>query len=164
LTDANENMPLIAVTGATGYVGGRLVPALLDAGYRVLCIVREPRKLRRRPWHDRVSIVRNDLSDERALQEQMKGCAAAYYLVHSMEVSGNEYADRDRRLAQAFANACEAAGVGRIIYLGGLGEMGEGLSEHLESRREVERTLASTSVPLTSFRAAMVIGSGAASF
>ncbi|MEM7261222.1 MAG: SDR family oxidoreductase [Planctomycetota bacterium] len=154
----------IAVTGATGYVGGRLVPWLLDAGHEVVCVVRHPRKLESRPWHDRVTIVQNDLSDPSLLAEQLAGCSVAYYLIHSMEVSGSEYAERDRKLARAFASAASETGVERIVYLGGLGEMGEGLSEHLSSRREVEQMLASTDIPVTVFRAAMIIGSGSASF
>ena len=158
--------PPIAVTGATGYVGGRLVPALLDAGYRVRCIAREPRKLEERNWRHRpgVTVERSDLSDPVALTDQLQGCSAAYYLVHSMQVSGREYAERDRTLAEVFAKSAAAAGVRRIVYLGGLGELGHGLSEHLSSRRQVEQVLASTGVPLTSFRAAMIIGSGSASF
>lgn len=154
------------MTGATGYVGGRLVPRLLDAGYRVRCIVREPRKLADRPWrgHSGVSVEQGDLSDAAALARQLAGCAAAYYLVHSMESSGQTYAERDRVLASHFAAAAASAGVGRIVYLGGLGELGSGLSEHLSSRQEVEQVLASAGVPLTVFRAAMIIGSGSASF
>lgn len=157
---------MIAVTGATGYVGGRLVQALLDDGYQVRCIVREPRKLEQRPWSQdpRVSIATSDLSKDDGLEEHLRGCEAAYYLIHSMQVSGKEYANRDRKLAERFIEAAHNAKVGRIIYLGGLGEMGEDLSEHLSSRREVEEILASGDIPLTAFRAAMIIGSGSASF
>lgn len=94
----------------------------------------------------------------------MRGCEAAYYLIHSMVVAGEGYARRDCELAETFARAAQRAGVGRIIYLGGLGEAGDGLSSHLRSRREVEAALASTGVPTTSLRAAMIIGSGSASF
>ncbi len=160
----NDDSPLITVTGATGYVGGRLIPCLLDAGYRVRAVAREPRKLRDRPWRSRVEVVQSDLSDEGALAAHLEGCTAAYYLIHSMEVSGSAYAERDRALAAAFARAASAAKVSRIVYLGGLGEMGDGLSEHLSSRREVESILASTGIPVTTFRAAMIIGSGSASF
>lgn len=139
---------------------------MLDAGYRVRCLVREPRKLGQRPWanHPSVSVIKSDLGEDDALAEHMRGCEAAYYLIHSMAVGSTDYARRDRELATRFAGAAREAGIGRIIYLGGLGEMGEDLSEHLSSRREVERILASTCVPLTAFRAAMIIGSGSASF
>ncbi|MBI1335383.1 MAG: DUF2867 domain-containing protein [Phycisphaera sp.] len=156
----------VLLTGATGYIGGRLAPRLLDAGWRVRCLTRSRSKLAARPWTDRpgVEVVECDASDVERMTKAMRGCVAAYYLIHSMEVAGREYAQRDRMLAQAFAAAAARAGVGRIIYLGGLGEMGDNLSEHLSSRREVEERLASTGVPVTVFRAAMVIGSGSASF
>lgn len=161
-----ESEQTIFVTGATGYVGGRLVPALLDAGFRVRCLVREPRKLDARPWrqHPQLEVVAADLEDREAVTRGLTGCAAAYYLVHSMVATGGTYADRDRELARSFANAARAAGLPRIIYLGGLGEMGADLSEHLRSRRQVEEELASAGVPVTTFRAAMIIGSGSASF
>ena len=157
---------LIGLTGATGYVGGRLAPLLLERGYRVRCIARTPRKLDERPWrqHASVEVVKNDLADPETLAEQLRGCSAAYYLVHSMIAAGQEYADRDRRLARNFAEAAAKAGVTRIIYLGGLGEIDDSLSEHLRSRRETESVLASTGVPVTVLRAAMIIGSGSASF
>jgi len=161
----DENEPVL-VTGATGYVGGRLVPALLAAGYRVRCVVREPRKLDARPWrHDpRVEVISGDLGDRVAVAHALRGCRAAYYLVHSMVATAGAYADKDRQLAAAFAAAASDAGLPRIIYLGGLGEMGADLSEHLRSRRQVEHELAATGVPVTTFRAAMIIGSGSASF
>ncbi|MGD9902590.1 MAG: SDR family oxidoreductase [Vicinamibacterales bacterium] len=154
------------VTGATGYVGARLVPRLLDAGYTVRCAVRTPRKLADRPWHGdpRVEIVRCDFASPESLVEAMRGCGAAFYLVHSMMSAGGGYAEHDRTLARAFSAAAATAGVSRLVYLGGLGETGEGLSEHLSSRREVEHELASGGVPLTVFRAAMILGSGSASF
>ncbi|HAU48849.1 MAG TPA: DUF2867 domain-containing protein, partial [Planctomycetaceae bacterium] len=156
----------IFVTGATGYVGGRLVPLLLEAGYRVRCLVREPRKLDARPWrqHPDLEVVNADLEDREAVTEAMRGCKAAYYLVHSMVATGGTYADRDRDLARLFANAARSADLPRIIYLGGLGEMGPDLSQHLRSRRQVEEELASSNIPVTTFRAAMIIGSGSASF
>lgn len=157
---------LVAVTGATGYVGGRLVPALLEAGYRVRCLVREPRKLDSRPWrhHPHVEVLTQNLDDATAVATALRGCRAAYYLVHSMVATGGAYADHDRTLAAGFARAAREAGVSRIIYLGGLGEMGPDLSEHLRSRRQVEEELASSGVPVTTFRAAMIIGSGSASY
>ena len=156
----------ICVTGATGYVGGRLVPALLEEGYQVRCLVREPRKLDARPWrhHPRVEVVTSDLGDTQAVTAALRGCQAAYYLVHSMVSTGGSYADRDRELAGSFSQAALEAGLPRIIYLGGLGEMGADLSEHLRSRRQVEEELASKGVPVTTFRAAMIICSGSASF
>ena len=156
----------VLVTGATGYVGGRLVPALLEAGYAVRCIVRAPDKLRGRTWfaHPRLEVLQGDLSDIAELQKQLEGCDAAYYLIHSMVAAGPEYAERDREMAHRFAAASEQAGVKRIIYLGGLGELGAGLSEHLKSRREVETALASGKTPLTVLRAAMIIGAGSVSF
>ncbi len=154
------------MTGATGYVGGRLVPELLHAGFRVRCLAREPRKLDARVWRweSNVEVVAGELTDVNQLTEQLSGCSAAYYLIHSMISSGSDYARQDRQLACNFAQAASRAGVKRIIYLGGLGELGEGLSEHLQSRRELESALASTAVPVTTLRAAMIIGSGSSSF
>lgn len=156
----------VLVTGATGYIGGRLVSRLLAAGHKVRCLAREPRKLGDRPWagSPNIEILRGDIADCETLRTAMEGCYAAYYLVHSMMVAGAEYRERDRLLAGGFVKAAEAAGLERIVYLGGLGETGDALSEHLASRREVEATLASGSVPVTVFRAAMIIGSGSASF
>ena len=159
-------MEIIAVTGATGYIGGRLVPRLLEAGHAVRCLVRSPMKLRDRPWasHERVEIVPVDLSDKDAAARALAGCRAAYYLVHSMISAGSGYAAHDLMLARTFAAAAREAGVARILYLGGLGETGAGLSRHLASRREVEHALEESGVPVTVFRAAMIIGSGSASF
>jgi uncharacterized protein YbjT (DUF2867 family) len=159
-------MKRIAVTGATGYIGGRLVPRLLDAGYAVRCLVRSPRKLQDRTWsgNRNVQVAQADLTGAQSLTESLTGCDAAFFLVHSMNSASAEYAKRDLQLATAFARASKKAGVRRIIYLGGLGETGAGLSEHLTSRRQVEKALASTGVPVTVLRAAMIIGSGSASF
>lgn len=156
----------IAVTGATGYIGGRLVPRLLDAGYIVRCLVRSKRKLQDRPWSDNPNLLVEevDLSNSTSLVKALQGCAAAYYLVHSMVSAGKEYANEDLKLATTFANSAKSAGVTRVIYLGGLGETGANLSEHLTSRRAVERALIDSGVPVTSLRAAMIIGSGSASF
>lgn len=154
------------VTGATGYIGGRLVPKLLDLGYTVRCLSRNRSKLTARTWasEERVQIVEGDASDEALLVEAMNGCVVAYYLVHSMDTKAAEYRKKDLEMAEVFGRAAKAAGVSRIIYLGGLGEMGDGLSEHLSSRREVEHALAQSGVPVTVLRAAMIIGSGSASF
>lgn len=156
----------VFMTGATGYIGGRLAPRLLEQGARVRCFVRDARKLSERPWASApgLQIVEGDAGNLDALVEAMRGCGAAYYLIHSMIVAGEDYASRDRALAETFARAALLAGVERIVYLGGLGETGDGLSEHLRSRREVEEALASTGVPVTVFRAAMIVGSGSASY
>ncbi|MEO8658909.1 MAG: SDR family oxidoreductase [Bryobacteraceae bacterium] len=156
----------IAIAGSTGYIGGRLAPRLIAEGYPIRCLVRAPDKLAEREWasNPSVEIVRAELGDAEALSEKLAGCAAAFYLVHSMTSSGAGYAEDDRHLASQFAIAAQKAGVGRIIYLGGLGETGPDLSEHLSSRREVEAALASTGVAVTVLRAAMIIGSGSASF
>lgn len=156
----------VLLTGATGYIGGRLAPRLLDAGYYVRCYVRNPRKIYDRPWaeHPRADIIGGDAEDFERLTEAMRGCGVAYYLIHSMVAVGAEYRKHDRLLARTFARAAAEAKVGRIIYLGGLGEIGAGLSEHLASRRDVEEELQNGSVPVTVFRSAMIIGSGSASF
>jgi len=156
----------VFLTGATGYIGGRLGRLLLDRGRRLRCLTRSRDKLLARPWasDERVNIVEGDGADEELLVRAMRGCSAAYYLIHSMVVAGDDYADRDSQMAETFARAAERAGVRRIIYLGGLGEAGEDLSRHLASRREVEAALESGGVPVTTLRAAMIIGSGSASF
>ncbi len=166
MEEFNQREGIVLITGATGYVGGRLVPELLGRGYRVRCLAREPRKLELRPWRHLpgVEVVKDDLTDHSLLVQHLEGCIGSYYLIHSMITSGEDYAGRDRQLAERFASAAAEARLPRIIYLGGLGEMGDGLSEHLRSRREVEAALASTIVPLTTLRAAMIIGSGSASF
>ncbi|MCX7429627.1 MAG: DUF2867 domain-containing protein [Planctomycetia bacterium] len=166
ISPAAVSKDTVGVTGATGYVGGRLVPALLEAGYRVRCLAREPRKLDARPWrhHPHVEVIAVDIVDSAAVTTALQGCRAAFYLVHSMAATGGAYADHDRVLAAGFARAARDAGLSRIIYLGGLGEMGPDLSEHLRSRRQVEQELASCDVPVTTFRAAMIIGSGSASY
>ncbi|MDQ2900671.1 MAG: SDR family oxidoreductase, partial [Acidobacteriota bacterium] len=162
----NQPLPRIAIAGATGYIGGRLVPPLLASGYAVRCLVRSPEKLRHRAWaqNSGLDIRHTALDDIESVAKNLEGCEAAFYLVHSMTSAGADYAERDRCLASNFASAARKAGVGRIIYLGGLGETGPDLSEHLSSRREVETALSSTGVPVTVLRAAMIIGSGSASF
>ena len=147
-------------------MGGRLVPKLLEQGYRVRCLVREPRKLDARSWRNdpNISVVQGDLSDCDNLRSHLQGCSAAYYLIHSMVASGTSYAEQDLLLAKNFASAAAETGVERILYLGGLGQSGTGLSRHLESRRQVEEALASSGVPVTTLRAAIILGSGSASF
>ncbi|MCA9282110.1 MAG: SDR family oxidoreductase [Phycisphaerales bacterium] len=161
-TDADT----IFLTGATGYIGGRLAPRLVDRGYHLRCLVRSLAKGRARPWsnHPNVELIEGDASDQDRLEEAMRGCAAAYYLIHSMDASNPEFHERDMCLARTCSQAAARASVERIIYLGGLGETGSELSKHLSSRQEVEQALRTSGVPVTVLRAAMIIGSGSASF
>ena len=160
----------VLLTGATGFIGGRLLPALDAAGYTVRCLVRPGEKLVvRRPLARQPEVVTADLLDAATLPAALEGMEAAYYLVHSMggrtigEIDA--FAERDRRAATNFLAAAEAAGLSRIIYLGGLGETGDKLSHHLASRIEVARILQSGSrVATTALRAAVIIGAGGASF
>ncbi len=153
----------IAVTGATGYIGGRLVTKLLDEGHEVVCLARNPAKLAARPWHDAVEVRRADVLDRASLDAALAGCEAAYYLVHSMG-SSTDFENADRTAAEHFAAAAEHAGLQRIVYLGGLGSEDDQLSPHLSSRHEVGRVLASGATPVTELRAAVIIGSGSVSF
>jgi uncharacterized protein YbjT (DUF2867 family) len=154
---------LALVTGATGYIGGRLVPELLAGGWRVRALARHPERLRGRPWADEVEIVRGDVTDAGSLREAMSGVHVAYYLVHALG-SGSRFTSTDRRGALLFGQAARETGVARIVYLGGLYPDDEDLSEHLESRKEVGDILLASGVPTTVLRAAVILGSGSASF
>ncbi len=156
----------IAVLGATGYIGARLVPRLLKAGWTVRAIGRNPAKLAGRAWasHPAIEMVAGDVLDRQQLTAALQGCQAAYYLVHSMNPQTSDFAATDREAAENMVAAATAAGLARIIYLGGLGEDAPQLSHHLRSRHEVGAILQNGSVPATIFRAAMIIGSGSASF
>lgn len=152
------------VTGATGYIGGRLVPELLDRGWTVRAMSRNPGWLRDRPWADRIESVSADAQDLDSLREALRGVDVAYYLIHAIG-TGSSFADADRRAATNFGTAARECGVRRIVYLGGLAdEHAEQVSEHLRSRAEVGRLLLDSGVPTAVLRAAVILGSGSASF
>ena len=153
---------LILLTGATGYVGGRLLPALEQQGHRVRCLARRPEFLKARVAAT-TEIVTGDVLDRNSLDVAMSGVSVAYYMVHSMGSSGS-FEENDRTAARNFGAAAKAAGVERIIYLGGLGNDEETLSPHLRSRQEVGHILRKSGVPVLEFRASVVIGSGSLSF
>ncbi|GAA2399234.1 SDR family oxidoreductase [Streptomyces glaucosporus] len=165
--DRGAGRPLrCLVTGATGYLGGRLVPELLAAGYAVRCLARVPGRLRDHPWAGEVEIVRGDVTDAASTGAALEGVDVAYYLVHSLG-GGPGFEETDRRAARVFGERARAAGVRRIVYLGGLTPRGvpeRDLSPHLRSRAEVGRLLLDSGVPTAVLRAAVVIGSGSASF
>ncbi len=155
---------LCLVTGASGYIGGRLVPELLDAGHRVRVLARRPASLRDHPWAGAVEIVEGDASDAGSLAPAMADADVAYYLIHALGTDGFEQTDRET--AQTFGAAAREAGVGRLVYLGGLAPdvPAAELSPHLRSRQEVGELLLGSGVPTAVLRAAVIIGSGSASF
>ncbi len=157
-------MPLhVLVTGATGYIGGRLVPRLLAEGHTVRAMTRSAGRLRDVPWADQVEVVEADALGGEGLDASMVGVDVAYYLIHSIG-EGEEFEETDRRAARAFGAAAKAAGVQRIVYLGGLVPAHEELSPHLASRAEVGQLLLDSGVPTAVLQAAVILGSGSASF
>jgi len=153
----------ILVTGASGYIGGRLVPRLAALGHHVICLVRNPGMLNFTS-QENIEIRQGDLLDPAGLQAIMHGIEVAYYLVHSMADGVRGYLDRDLIAASYFSSAALEAGINRIIYLGGLGECAKAISPHLEARQQVGDILRASGVPVTEFRAAIIIGSGSMSF
>jgi len=161
------NQKPILVTGGTGYVGGRLIPRLLNAGHKIRAMVRSPERLLCRPWgrHPNIEVIPGDALDRTAFVHAAEGCEDAYYLIHSMNAAKGKFAEADRTAARNMVAAATQNQLKRIIYLGGLGEQDhEALSKHLKSRHEVEAILMASSVPVTNLRAAMILGSGSASF
>lgn len=156
-------MTTVLVTGATGYIGGRLVPRLLDAEYQVTILVRSAQKLLDVPWAARVTIIEGDLLDPDTVDEACEGADIVYYLVHSMGSRG-DFASTESRAAHNVARASARHGVGRIVYLGGLTPQAEDLSRHLSSRKRVGEILLASGVPTVALQAGVVIGSGSTSF
>ena len=154
---------LITVTGSTGYVGGRLVPILLQNGYRVRCVTRSVGSLQDREWTGDVEIVEADLEERNEVYDALRGSDRAFYLVHSMSATRN-FEESEEKIAQNFVNVSDEMKLKQLVYLGGLGQDNEDKSAHLKSRQAVGRVLASGSTPVTELRAAVIIGSGSASF
>jgi uncharacterized protein YbjT (DUF2867 family) len=153
----------ILVTGTTGNIGSNLVPKLVAVGHQVTCIARNPDQLNRFHW-PQVTILRADVLDLDSIRKTMPGIEAAYYLIHSMSGGKHKFIEHDEKAAQNFGTAAREAGVQRIIYLGGLGQCDKSLSPHLDSRQKVGDILRLSGVPVTEFRAPIVIGSGSMSF
>lgn len=153
---------LILLTGGSGYIGGRLLPALEERGYRLRCLARHPDILRQKV-RSTTEVVAGDVLDRQSLDNAMRGVDVAYYMVHSMRSHGS-FEETDRQAARNFGEAAKAAGVKCLIYVGGLGSDDEKLSAHLRSRHEVGDILRESGLPVCEFRASAVIGSGSASF
>lgn len=158
----HSERPLILVTGANGYVGGRLVRTLLDKGYLVRAMMRDLSRSTL-PEHSRLQLVAGDVLRPDTLAPALEGVTSAYYLIHSLG-AGAAFSRMDIDGATSFARTARDAGVKRIIYLGGLGDDADNLSEHLRSRHETGTALASAGVPVTEFRAGSIIGSGSLAF
>ena len=153
----------IFVTGATGYIGGQLVPRLISEGHQVTCLARNPQILKDRRWEN-IQIIQGDVLELESLRPAMEKIDVAYYLIHSMAGGKQGFEERDEIAARNFGTAAQEAGVGRIIYLGGLGECEKSISPHLNSRQHAGDVLRSSGVPVTEFRAPIIIGSGSMSF
>lgn len=153
----------ILVTGATGYVGGRLVPRLLEDGYQVRVFARDAVRLAGRPWVEQVEIIEGNVLDPETLPAAMEGMDAAYYLIHNM-TERKGYREQELKAAHNFGRAAKQAGVKQIIYLGALGDPEADLALHLKSRQQTGQVLAESGVPVTEFRAAIIVGSGSISF
>ncbi|GAB4497930.1 MAG: SDR family oxidoreductase [Anaerolineales bacterium] len=155
--------PLILVTGATGYIASLLIPQLLEKGYSVRAMARQPERLCKRKWYKQVETIRADVMEPETLAAALDGVHTAYYLVHNMS-RGRGYTEAEIQGARNFANAAEQAGVEHIIYLGGLADPEQHIAPHMRSRIETGVTLRKGSVPVTEFRAGVIAGSGSISF
>ena len=158
-----KDSKLILATGPTGYIGGRLVPRLLEAGHRVRCFARDAKRLDGYPWRKQVEVIEGDALDPSSLAAAMKQVSVAYYLIHGKQ-GGRANAEHDLAMARIFSEAAQAAGIERIIYLGELVDPTTNLSQYLRSRHETGHLLRRGSVPVTEFRAGMIVGSGSALF
>jgi uncharacterized protein YbjT (DUF2867 family) len=163
LRDAQGRPALCLVTGATGYIGGRLIVELLKHGYRVRILARHPERLRNHPWIDQVEVVGGDANDPQTLTAALTGVDVGYYLLHALMVKG-DFESLERKLADSFGAAAKQAGVKRLVYLGGIISAGQEASPHLQARADTGRILADSGVPTIELRAGVVIGSGSASF
>jgi len=159
---ATPGTSLILLTGASGYIGGRLLPSLEQQGYRLRCLARHPEILKQKVGPS-TEVVAGDVLDRPSLENALRGVDVAYYMVHSMRSTGS-FEEKDRQAARNFSEAAKAAGVKGLIYVGGLGSDEEELSPHLRSRHEVGDILRQSDLPVCEFRASAVIGSGSASF
>jgi uncharacterized protein YbjT (DUF2867 family) len=155
--------PLILVTGSTGYIASRLIPQLLERGYRVRALARHPERLKARKWFSQVEMAQGDVMDIESLIRALDGVHTAYYLIHNM-ASGHGYTSLEIEGARNFAEAAEQAGVQHIIYLGGLADPEQHIAPHMRSRIETGRTLREGKAPVTEFRAGVIAGSGSISF
>ena len=155
--------PLVLVTGATGYIASRLIPRLLDMGYRVRCLARTPHHLQARAWFPYVEVVQGDVMVPSTLAPALDGVHTAYYLIHNM-TSGSGYTSRERSGAENFAVAAAQAGLEHIIYLGGLADPDRKISSHMRSRIDTGESLRAGKVPVTEFRAGVIVGPGSISF
>jgi uncharacterized protein YbjT (DUF2867 family) len=155
--------PLILVTGATGYIASRLIPRLLERGYRVRAMARHPERLKARKWFPQVEVMQGDVMSPPSLIPALDGVYTAYYLIHNM-ARGRGYIPIEIEGARKFASAAGAAGVEHIIYLGGLADPEQHIAPHLRSRIETGVMLRQGKVPVTEFRAGVIIGSGSISF
>jgi uncharacterized protein YbjT (DUF2867 family) len=163
LKNAAGKPALCLVTGATGYIGGRLIVELLKHGYRVRILARNAERLKYHPWIDQVEVCEGDANNSEVLAEAMKNVDVAYYLLHAL-MSKDDFEQEERQLAQGFSKAAEACGVKRIVYLGGIIAPNEVMSPHLQARAETGEILRNSGVPTIELRAGVVIGSGSASF